>query len=516
MDDKAKEIIEALGKLKVTTGAHAGENFEVLPWQSKFIKGAFRPSITQAACSVARGNGKSELASGLACCAFLPDFPLVQPYGETVCIGSSFTQAKIIFDSCIRFSKPWIDSDLNRWRIQDSVNTASIEDRRTGAKIKCIGSNPKSAHGFKQITLVICDEVAQWEKSTSDLMRAALSTAQGKASNSRLLAIGTKPAAHEASWFSKMLEGKTPGVFTQVFSADVEDDYFNKRTWRKANPSLDHMPDLLRQIKIEAKQARLDSSSLQTFKALRLNLGTDEIEQNYLLDPETWVAAEGKATANGRTVWGIDLGQNRSFSCVSCTWEGGKTEVIAGIGDNPSIEERSLADNCGPNFYKKMWERKELFVLPGRVIKISDFLNIALERFGQPSLGIICDDWRRSELLDALTASSVQACPVFDRRQGFKEQGQDIRDFKRGILSGNFKPVESLLMRSAINECRVIKDPAANEKISKSKRARGRDDAIVATILSVAFMQRLKDKEQAEGENQSVPFEIIPVEMSVD
>ena len=200
----SNEIIEALGRLKITPGIHAGENFVVLPWQAKFIRGAFSPKITQAVSSVARGNGKTELASGLACCSVLPDFPLVTPFGETICISSSFTPAKIIFEGCLRIAKPWTDAEPDRWRIQNSVNTASIEDRKTGAKIKCIGSDSKRAHGIKNAVLLICDEVAQWPQSTSDLMRSAIATARGKTMGSRLIAIGTKPARVD-NWFSKMV-----------------------------------------------------------------------------------------------------------------------------------------------------------------------------------------------------------------------------------------------------------------------------------------------------------------------
>ena len=51
------------------------------------------------------------------------------------------------------------------------------------------------------------------------------------------------------------------------------DNPFHVRTWRKANPSLNHMPDLRTVIEKEAKRARRDASLLPAFEALRLNKG---------------------------------------------------------------------------------------------------------------------------------------------------------------------------------------------------------------------------------------------------
>ena len=69
--------------------------------------------------------------------------------------------------------------------------------------------------------------------------------------------------------------------------------------------------------------------------------------------------------------------------------------------------------------------------------------------------------------------------PIIKQRQGFISQGSDLRYFKKAILDGSCIPVESLLLRHAFREARVIRDPAANEKISKDlKRMRGRDDAL--------------------------------------
>ena len=63
------ELIKYLESLTVTQGRRAGEPLEVLRWKSRFIRGAFTPSVETAALSVARGNGKTTLVSGLGAAA---------------------------------------------------------------------------------------------------------------------------------------------------------------------------------------------------------------------------------------------------------------------------------------------------------------------------------------------------------------------------------------------------------------------------------------------------------------
>ena len=56
---------------------------------------ALASGVQSAALSVARGNGKTALLSGIAAATL--DGPLAVPRGETVIVASSFEQARIAF-----------------------------------------------------------------------------------------------------------------------------------------------------------------------------------------------------------------------------------------------------------------------------------------------------------------------------------------------------------------------------------------------------------------------------------
>ena len=477
------DLISYLSGLTVTQGRLAGQAFAVLPWQSRFVRGAFRPGIQSAALSVARGNGKTALLSGIAAATL--DGPLAVPRGETVIVASSFEQSRIGFEHVIAFMGDKL-ADRSRWKIWDTAQQARIEDRKTGARVRCIGSDPRRAHGLAPV-LVLADEPAQWTPTTGEAMVSALRTAAGKQRHSRFVALGTRPADSQ-HWFSKLLGGGAD--YAQTHAARPDDPKFTKQTWRRANPSLDHMPDLEPAIAREAGHARRDPSLLASFEALRLNLGTSDVEVSALLAAATWEAIEGDAERAGPCTWGIDLGTSAAQSAVAAFWpETGRLEALAAFPSDPSFAERGLRDGIG-GLYVECARRGELIAAGGAAVNVAALLREALARFGRPA-ALSSDRWRAAELIDALKAAAIPLAALDLRGQGFKDGAEDVRAFRRAIAEGRVTPAPSLLLTSAMGEARVLTDPAGNSKLAKGsqagRRMRAKDDAAAAAILAVAL-----------------------------
>ena len=370
------DLITYLSGLTVSQGRLAGQLFTVLPWQRRFIRGAFAPDVQSAALSVARGNGKTALLSGIAAATL--DGPLMVPRGETVIVASSFEQARIAFEHVVAFMGDKL-ADNRRWKVWDTAQQARIEDRKTGARVRCIGSDPRRAHGLAPV-LVLADEPAQWPETTGERMVAALRTAAGKQPHSRFVALGTRPADSE-HWFSKMLSGGAD--YAQCHAAGPDDPRFHKRTWAKANPSMAHMPDLETAIRNEAQQAKTDPALLAGFEALRLNLGTDDVEVSTLLSAGLWSAIEGEAGPDGPCVWGVDLGTSAAQSAVAAFWPAtGRLECVAAFPAEPSLAERGLRDGVG-NLYVECARRGELITVGGRAVDVGLLLQAALARISQ-------------------------------------------------------------------------------------------------------------------------------------
>lgn len=471
-----------LAGLTVSQGRRAGERLVILPWQRRFIAGAFAPGAAESALSIARGNGKTTLVAGIACAAL--DGPLAVPRAETVIVGSSYGQGRIAYDHIRAFMADRL-ADRSVWRVQDTMQSASIEHRETGARVKVIGSDPKRAHGLAP-SLMLLDEPAQWPTSTGDKMVAALRTAAGKQPQTRLIALGTRPVGTD-HWFARLLAGGAD--YAQTHAADPDDPKWRVSTWRKANPSLPHMPDLEAAIRREAKNVKGDPALVPEFDALRLNLGTADTATATLLDAGTWVRIEGEADRTGPLVWGLDLGTSAAQSVIAAYWpQTGALDAVAAFPSRPSLAERGIRDGVA-GLYQDMANRGELILTGGNAVDIGGLIAEALARFGRPD-ALACDRWREAELRDALDRSAVPVAALIVRGQGFRDGGEDVRDFRRACLEGRVVPGQSLLLRNAMSEARVVVDPAGNSKLAKNaeggRRVRARDDAAAAAILAVA------------------------------
>ena len=395
MVDIAAETVEGLERLIVSQGRHAGEPLAILPWQRRLIRGVLQEPV--AAVSVSRGNGKTTLCAGLAIAALVG--PLRQPRGEVIAVASSFGQSRILFEHVREFMRPALERQPARFRVLDSNAAAVIEDRDTGCRLRCIASDPRRAHGPAPV-LVLADEPAQWPHTTSERMLAALRTGAGKVEGARFIALGTRPADGE-HWFAKMLAGGAGHA--QCHAAEPDDPPFQIRTWRKANPSLAHMPDLAAAIRQEAAEARRDPAMLAAFRALRLNLGVEDVETALLLSADTWkrIECEDAPMPEGRYALGLDLGDGAAMSAAAGYWpETGRLDALAAFPAVPDLRERGLTDGVG-RLYSDMASRGELIVTPGRAVNVEALLNEALGRWGRPAL-IVADRYRETDVRQAL------------------------------------------------------------------------------------------------------------------
>ena len=391
-------LIRWLERLIVSQGRFAGERFRVLDWQREFLHGALAPGIYEAALSMGRGGGKTAFCAAVLASSLAG--PLRQPRGEVLLVASSFGQARIAYEHVLAYMAPWFESKPADWRIEDSSQRAAITHRPTGARVRCIASDPRRGHGLAGS--FILDEPAQWPANTAGRMLAAIRTAAGKLPGSRRWMIGTRPV-DESHFFERALAGG-PGSFAKRYAADPEGDNFSEAQWLAANPSLPAMPDLRDAIAVEAEAARHDPMMLPSFRALRLNLGEPDEQTALLLDAGTWQKIETEnSEPAGDCVWGIDLSGGAAMNGFACYWLGsGRLETCAFFPARPSLPERGRMDGV-EKLYVRMAERGELGLSGEHAIDLPDILSQLRERWGSPRAS------RRGQLAKGCTSGGTEA-----------------------------------------------------------------------------------------------------------
>ena len=489
MGSPADDVIAGIEQLRLTEGPAAGEKMVLMPWQRRWIRGALRPGIQISALSMARGGAKTTTTSAIAMQALMPGGPLAQPRGETVIVASSFGQSRICFEHALAFLQPAILDDPRGWRIEDSANAARITHRATGQRLRCVGSDPQRMHGLAP-ALILADEPAKWPRGQADLMFSALETSLGKQGDSRLLAIGTRPA-DDRHWFAVLLDGAADYSQAHVGTGEP----YRRRTWEQANPSLRSpaFAPLLAAYRAEAKRAKVDAGAAARFRALRLNLGSSETISDAFCSVADWqgCVVEQPPPREGSAVVGLDLGGSASLTAAAIWWPAsGRLEARVACGSEPDLWERGRADGCG-GLYVDLARRGELRVYKGRTTPIGMFLSDLVDELqGEHVAAIMGDRYREAEAHDALDAAGVHHWPRVFRGLGWKDGAEDVRAAQRAIFEGRVLLGRSLALEAALAESAIIYDAAGNPKLDRA-RAHGRIDALTAAVLAIAEGSRL-------------------------
>ena len=481
-------VIPWLETLEITQGEGAGGPLRLFPWERSWIDGLEASKRRTVGLSIARGAGKTALVGSLGAAAVAG--PWAVSRGLVLIVASTFKQARISFGHSLAFLKPMIRENPDRWRVLDSEQSATVEDRATGAVLEAREATPGSLHGPAPV-LIIGDEPSQWKATQSDRMFSALRTSLGKIPNSRALFIGTRPADGD-HWFAKLLQRSGT-----TYKADPDGDPFDEAQWHAANPSLAFMPELLETYREEAADAADDPSLLPGFRALRLNLGGADVEVAVLIEAEAWQRCEVDLLpqAAGPCVLAFDLSGGDAMAAASCYWPStGRLEALAAFPALPDLAERSRVDGAD---YQRMADDEDLLILGDpdeRVVRVELLVAEALRRWGRPAR-IIADYHQQRKLQTALDRARFPPAALITTGMGWKDSPGRIRDFRRAVGSGKVWVRPRLLIRSAFANGRTISDSMGAEKIIKGgasgRRRTARDDVALAALLAVSEGARM-------------------------
>ena len=499
-----ERLTEWIQKRKITEGRYAGQPVKLLDWQIKLLADICDPDVSTIALSVARGNGKSYLCSLIAASFVLSpngdDGPLLMDRGQAYMVASSFRQARILYEHV-----HYMISDGDRWRyrMQDTNNISRLTNKRRGAYIQAIGSDPKRAHGLAP-ALVLADEGAQWEAGQRDLMYETLSTSLGKIPNSKLIALGTRPY-DPRHWFSRMLDDEGMADSVHLYSADMNADPFSEETWYQANPSLSHFPDLLKTIRNEAERAKRDTNALLTFRKLRLNQPVQDANKELFIDPQSLQRIETEQLPDkaGEMVLGVDLGGNKAMTAAVAYWaRTGRVEYLCAFPSQPNLVDRGLNDVVEDR-YTQMHKDGDLLLCGNKVMDVPQFLTACYERFNQFPDVVISDRYKRNELEEGLRIAGYPVVRAVYRSQHYREASEDVSISRRLILNEQVSLYPSLLIRHSLAGAMIVADSQGNLKLAKrnegGRRDNHRDDVVAALLLALAEGHRSYGSDRKPG-----------------
>ena len=485
----ARDAISFISGLKVPEGPRAGRRIRLAPFQRDFIAGALAAKTDVAVLSVGRGAGKTALSAGLGL-AHLVGVTDRQPRREVILAARTRDQAKIAWTFVMGLTHSLPEDMRGRFKFRRSP---VLEIEYAGEHVvRCIAADAKGALGAGP-TMVLLDERAAWPADRGDELEAALLTATGKR-GARTLIISTS-APDDANTFSRWLDEEREGTYRQEHRPTPGLPADDLPSLLEANPGVPFGVGPSQEwLEASARRAiARGGHALSSFRNLNRNERISGEARDVLLTVDQWLGCETETLPprDGQVVVGLDAGGSASMSAAALYWpQPGRLEVNAWFPTKPGLGDRGARDGVGGR-YIEMQGRGELDTLGEATVPVAPWLAEMMRRVaGETVSAVVADRFKAAELGEAMDRAGVRA-PVVWRGMGFKDGGEDVERFRRAAFDGQVRSAPSLLMRSAIADAVVIRDPANNCKLSKG-RSTGRIDAAAAAVLAVAEGARMK------------------------
>jgi phage terminase large subunit-like protein len=486
---RAERVIRFIETLPITSGAHAGKQFKLRPWQKQIIYGVYATDkagvryVREALITIPRKNGKTGLTAALALCHLCG--PEAIQRGQVYSAAADRSQAGLLYNEmkAIIDCVPWM-----RARIAEKDFEKILRDVKTGTIYKALSSEATTKHGFSA-SLWIYDELAQAvDRTLYDVLR----TSTGAHLEPLGIVISTQNAdpKHVMSelvdygiqWKDGIVSD--PSFFAAVYIAPKDADPWDERIWFACNPALGDFRSL-EEMRSYAARARRVPKDEQAFRNLYLNQRVTA-EARWIPLPE-WTACKANFTAEslrGRRCFGaLDLSGTgrRDFTALVLAFEIGETVQI--LPFFWALENGLLEAERRDRVPYMKWAKDGLLLgVPGRIFDYDFIAQKIAELSTQYDIAeIAVDPWNIDKMVASIDETGAN---VRFRKHGmqFHDMGPAILAAEDLILSRRLQHNGNEILAWHIDNVMVVPDANGNCKFDKRK-ATGRIDGAVCLAM---------------------------------
>lgn len=504
--------------LVFTEGEWAGRPFHLEPWEEHDI---VRPLFgwkrqdggtrryRRCYVWIARKNGKTELAAGVALLMLLGDAEIG---GQVFSIASERDQASIVFNKASNMvaRSPGLAVRLDCLKY-------SIYCPELNSSFRPLSGKPKGKHGLNMSGLV-GDEVHEWPDGDLYQFVHDSSGARRQPLEFMISTAGQKGSHGEEVYkeCQAIVAGDIddPETMVVIYAPGDDDDWTREETWRKANPNFG------KSVKIEPfladfKRARQLPRLENDFKRYRLNIWTDQAVRWLPMDsvddegrrfgwdhcggPLAWDKPEFENRLEGKLCFGgLDLSSTTDLSAL--VWwfpvQGGlDIPVVIGRFWKPAdlVKEHARRDRLP---YERWIKDGALYATQGNVIDygvIERQVCRDAERFKVAHTGNPKREAHEGGLaIDRFNATGTavrlgdEGIPVVLFGQGMVSLSAPAKDLERLVMCNGFHHGDHPLMRRHAQAVAVVTDDAENIKPTKAKSS-GRIDFIAGFVNALGI-----------------------------
>jgi len=472
--------------LKVPEGKDVGKPFVVHPFQEAILYSIFdNPDHTRrAVVSFARKNGKTVLTAIVLLAYMVIDRLAVQ--NSTLCSGAmAREQAALVFRHCCDLIKLSPELVPLFHIVPSKKQIVSLKRNVTFTALAKEGSTTVGRSDL----LVIGDEWGQIVNS-SDAFVEALITSQGAWDHPLQVVISTQAPGDIAmlsQWIDDATISEDAGIVCWLYAAGEEANLMDEGEWRKANPALGLFrsePDLREQLTQASRLPSLESSSRNLLLNQRISL------QSVFIAPSLWksngLLPVDYSLFETNPVWiGLDLSMRNDITAAVAAVEDTEGHIhlrVYAFLPEANLKDKERLDKAP---YTEWVRTGDLVAVPGSVLDyewITDYLRIESEDWNVA--GIAFDRWRIDQFQAEAERNGLDV-PVWEPvGQGYKDFSPRLETVETLLLDGKLHHGKAPLLNMAAANAIVVRDPAGNRKLDKSKAAQ-RIDPLVAAVMAV-------------------------------
>lgn len=475
-------------------GAGVGKPIALAEFQEKFIYEIYdNPHGTRRAIlSLARKNGKTALIAGLMLAHIIG--PEAKQNTQIVSGAMSRDQAALVFALAEKMLMMQPEF-AGLYRVVPS--SKRIIGLVRNVEYRALSADGTTAHGLSPI-LAILDEVGQVRGPMTPFIEA-ITTSQGAHESPLLMAISTQAPSDAdllSLWIDDAVRSNDPHTVCHVYAADPESDLLDREQWKKSNPALGLFrseKDLEEQLKQASRIPSMEASARNLLLNQRVAL------ESLWLAPAVWKSCGEPIDldvfrSGAHVAIGLDLSLRTDLTAavLAARDEDGCIHLLPFVfAPESGMKDRELRDKAP---YTSWTRDGHMIAVPGQTLDyewLCQYMRLKLNDLSIRIDSVHFDRWRIKELQSAASREGfAQEATWIEVGQGYQSMSPRIESFETHLLQGNIRHGAHPLLNMAASNAIVVRDPANNKKLDKSK-ATQKIDPLVAAVMAVgAFMEQ--------------------------
>lgn len=500
--NRADRVIAFIELLIVPSGEGQGGPFDLDDFQKNWIRDVYREARGRRVCrrailSIARKNGKTALMAAIVLVHLVG--PEAIENGEIYSAANDREQAAQVF----KVAAQMVRADTELLSIVNVIDsTKTMVCYANGSFYKAMSAEAGTKHGLNP-SVWIYDELAQ---SKNRDLYDVLDTSQGARAEPLGVIISTQsndPQHILSQLIDDGLSGGDPTIVCHLHAVpDEQDDIFDPKCWKKANPALGTFRSY-EDLKTVADKASRMPGFENTFRNLYLN---QRVTRHSVLAPKNlWRACaqpDVQLVDREEIVLSLDLAGTTDLAALGAMSINGARYVPWFWKPEDFLEEHGKRDRVD---YALLARQGSLLTSPGRSINPQSIaLKIGELHQRYRVVALVYDRWRIESLKRELDLAGIafqegaegSGIPLYPWGQGYGSMAPALDALELLIMEGTLRHPGHILLTQHIANAAVSTDPAGNRKFDKEK-SRMRIDG--AQTLAMAAGKRAQMIERGTG-----------------